>query len=316
MSDEILKEGIDKIKVKSILESLLFINERPIAVAELSDVIEIERKEVADLLDEMVAERRDSKEGITIVKVAGGYQMCSSPDNEIWVKRMYQQRGKQKLSVAALETLAIIAYKQPITRLEIEMIRGVNVDGVSRKLLDLGLIKPGGRKDVVGKPFLYITTRKFLEYFGLNSLRDLPKLEEFAALVENAGVDSGQTEDGTKTQLFESNKDKADIQPSELTKDVNQKRDPDIDDVISDDDYIEDDVVHIPDEEKSSAEENTQKSDEIEEDREDDDEEDDGEEDDDEEDDDEEDDNKDEDEYSDSGCLRTDTDEDSDVLKS
>ena len=97
---------------------------------------------------------------------------------------MYQERSKQKLSTASLETLAIVAYKQPITRVEIESIRGVNVDGVVRKLSDLGLIKISGRKDVIGKPFLYITTRNFLEYFGINSLKDLPRLEEFVALAE------------------------------------------------------------------------------------------------------------------------------------
>lgn len=109
--------------------------------------------------------------------------MCSSPDNENWVKKMYQERTKQKLSVAALETLAIIAYKQPITRVEVEAIRGVNVDNVAKKLTDSGLIKIGGHKDVIGRPFLYVTTRKFLEYFGINSLKDLPKLEDFVALV-------------------------------------------------------------------------------------------------------------------------------------
>jgi segregation and condensation protein B len=103
---------------------------------------------------------------------------------------MYQERSKQKLSTASLETLAIIAYKQPITRVEIESIRGVNVDGVTRKLSDFGLIKIAGRKDVVGKPFLYITTRNFLEYFGINSLKDLPKLEDFVALAGKDNVDT------------------------------------------------------------------------------------------------------------------------------
>jgi segregation and condensation protein B len=118
------------------------------------------------------------------VKVAGGYQMCSNPENEQWIKKLYQEKNKQKLSIASLETLAIIAYKQPITRLEIEAIRGVNTEGVLKHLLELGLIKTEGRKEVVGRPFMYITTRKFLEYFGLNSLKDLPKLEEFASIEE------------------------------------------------------------------------------------------------------------------------------------
>ncbi len=169
-------------KVKSILEALLFINERPIDVNELTQVLETSRKETVAMLEKLSLEYRQRSSGICIVKVAGGYQMCSAPDNETWVKKMYQERTKQKLSTAALETLAVIAYKQPVTRIEIEAIRGVNVDGMVRKLNELGLIKIAGRKDVVGKPFLYITTRKFLEYFGINALSDLPKLEEFTAL--------------------------------------------------------------------------------------------------------------------------------------
>ena len=181
---------MNKEKIKAILESLLFINERPIETSELIQVLEISRKEIESALDELASQYKQRDSGICIVKVAGGYQMCSSPDNEIWVKKMYQERSKQKLSTASLETLAIIAYKQPITRVEIESIRGVNVDGVTRKLSDFGLIKIAGRKDVVGKPFLYITTRNFLEYFGINSLKDLPKLEDFVALAGKDNVDT------------------------------------------------------------------------------------------------------------------------------
>jgi segregation and condensation protein B len=101
---------------------------------------------------------------------------------------MYRERSKQKLSVASLETLAIISYKQPITRMEIESIRGVNIDGVMHHLTDLGLIKIEGRKEVPGRPFLYITTRKFLEYFGLNSLKDLPKIEDFVSMAQKEGL--------------------------------------------------------------------------------------------------------------------------------
>jgi len=175
---------MDKKTVKAIVESLLFINEKPIELTELAQILEVSKNQIEDSLEDLTQEYSQRQSGICIVKVAGGYQMCSSPDSEPWVKRMYQERGKQKLSTASLETLAIVAYKQPVTRIEIEAIRGVNVDGVVRKLTELGLIKIGGRKDVVGKPFLYITTRKFLEYFGINSLKDLPKLEDFVALAQ------------------------------------------------------------------------------------------------------------------------------------
>lgn len=181
---------MDKTNIKAILEALLFINERPIEVNELIQVLESSRSETEKALEELSSEYEQRGSGICIVKVAGGYQMCSAPEAETWVKKMYRERTKQKLSTASLETLAIIAYKQPITRVEIEAIRGVNVDGVARKLSELGLIKIAGRKDVVGKPFLYITTRKFLEYFGINTLKDLPKLEEFAALAEKDNINT------------------------------------------------------------------------------------------------------------------------------
>ncbi len=169
-------------RLKLVLESLLFINETPIETSELSQILEVGKKELEKALEELSSQYQARHSGICIVKVAGGYQMCTSSESEPWVKKMYRERGKQKLSTAALETLAIIAYKQPITRIEIEGIRGVNIDGVVRNLTDLGLIKISGRKEVVGRPFLYITTRKFLEYFGINSLKDLPKLEDFVAL--------------------------------------------------------------------------------------------------------------------------------------
>ncbi len=179
---------MDKEKVKSILESLLFINEKPIQLSEISRTLETKNKIIKEFIEELKAEYEKRSSGISIVSVAGGYQMCSAPFNEPWVKKMYSQQNKQKLSTASLETLAIIAYKQPITRIEIEQIRGVNVDGVVRKLAELGLIKTAGKKEVVGKPFLYITTRKFLEYFGINSLDDLPNLEEFVNLAEKENV--------------------------------------------------------------------------------------------------------------------------------
>ncbi|MCM8819744.1 MAG: SMC-Scp complex subunit ScpB [Candidatus Omnitrophica bacterium] len=166
---------------KTIIESLLFVNEKPLTVEEISEILDLDKDVIKENIEMLMKEYNERESGICIIKVAGGYQMCSHPDNEIWIKKMYYQRYKQKLSTAALETLAIIAYKQPITRLEIEAIRGVNIDGVIHHLLNLGLIKTAGRKEVVGRPFLYVTTRKFLEYFGLNSLSELPKLEEFLA---------------------------------------------------------------------------------------------------------------------------------------
>lgn len=166
--------------IKSVIESLLFVNENPIEATKLAQILDVSPKEVEKVIGELVDEYYQRQAGICIIKVGGGYQMCSSAENEPYVRKMVRERYKQRLSTAALETLAIIAYKQPITKMEIEAIRGVSVDGVLKLLLERGLIKISGRKEVVGRPFLYSTTRKFLEYFGLNSLKDLPKIEEEA----------------------------------------------------------------------------------------------------------------------------------------
>ena len=131
--------------IKSILESLLLVNERPIETKELAGILNIDKRQIEKSLDELASEYSARASGVCIIKVAGGYQMCSHPDNEEWVKKMYQEKNKQRLSGASLETLAIIAYKQPITRTEVELIRGVNVDGVTRHLLEWGLIKEAGR---------------------------------------------------------------------------------------------------------------------------------------------------------------------------
>jgi segregation and condensation protein B len=176
---------------------MLFINESPLETKELAEVLGVSKKDIDVAAGELIKELKDHNAGMCIVKIAGGYQMCSVPENEEWVRKLYRERTKRKLSTAALETLAIIAYKQPITKMEIEAIRGVSADGVTKNLTDAGLIKIGGRKEVVGRPFLFITTRKFLEYFGLNAIKDLPKLDEFINLAKN---------DAIVQEMFASNK--------------------------------------------------------------------------------------------------------------
>jgi segregation and condensation protein B len=216
---------MDKEKVKSILESLLFVSEKPIQLSEISRILEIKAKEIKEGVEKLKTEYNNRDSGISIVPVAGGYQMCSAPFNEPWVKKMYSHQNKQKLSTASLETLAIIAYKQPITRIEIEQIRGVNVDGVVRKLGELGLIKTAGKKEVVGRPFLYITTRTFLEYFGINTLGDLPNLEEFVNLAEKENIISQEKEEeeGEILNQKEQNQEKRTEQNIEKEKNKNKE---------------------------------------------------------------------------------------------
>ena len=178
---------LDKGRMKAIMESVLFVNESPVETSDLAEVLGTDKPTVEQIADELIADYRSRDSGICLVRVAGGYQLCSLPDNEAWLKKFYRQRNKQRLSLAAMETLAIVAYKQPITKMEIEAIRGVNVDGVVKNLIVLDLIKIEGRKEVIGRPFLFMTTRKFLEYFGLNTLKDLPKLEDFVTLAAAQG---------------------------------------------------------------------------------------------------------------------------------
>ncbi|MBN2119427.1 MAG: SMC-Scp complex subunit ScpB [Candidatus Omnitrophica bacterium] len=164
--------------LKSILESILFVNEKPILIEEIAEALDLEKKEVLSSIEQLKKDYEERGAGLCIVGVAGGYQMCASPQNSDWIKKLYKERFKHRLSSASLEVLAVIAYKQPVTRLEIEAIRGVNCEQVLKGLMGIGLVKVKGRKDVIGRPFLYGTSRKFLEYFGLNSLGDLPKLEK------------------------------------------------------------------------------------------------------------------------------------------
>jgi segregation and condensation protein B len=121
-----------------------------------------------------------NRPGLTFVEVAGGYQIVTRPELHEWVRRLFHERSTQKLSVAALETLAVIAYKQPVTALEVTEVRGVNASGVLSTLLERNLIKIVGRKNVVGRPFMYGTTKEFLIRFGLKDLGDLPRIEDMA----------------------------------------------------------------------------------------------------------------------------------------
>jgi segregation and condensation protein B len=169
---------MERDQLKSILESLLFASEGPLTVVRLGEVIDgVERKEIAVALAEMQSEYDAAGRGFRLAEVAGGYQMRTARENADWVKKLYRDRPA-RMSKATLETLAIIAYKQPITRAEMEAIRGVDVDGVVATLLDRRLIRIVARKDVPGRPFLYGTTPEFLQLFNLKDLGQLPTLKE------------------------------------------------------------------------------------------------------------------------------------------
>jgi len=168
---------------KSAIEALLFVSEKPVVLDQLKEVFpELKPSLIYDLIKGLQEEYVNRNAGMVIVEIAGGFQMLSNSHAAAYIREFYKTRTKEKLSRPALESLAIIAYKQPVGRAEVEVIRGVNSDGTIAHLLNKGLIKITGRKEVPGRPFLYGTTKEFLEYFGLKALEDLPKMEEFAQL--------------------------------------------------------------------------------------------------------------------------------------
>ena len=168
--------------LKKIIETLLFITDRPVKPTRLADVIEnTDARQVRAIIEELQAEFAAQGRAVQIVEIAGGFQMATKPEYGRWVRRLYNEKMTTKLSNAALETLAIIAYKQPITRAEMEAIRGVDVAGPLERLLERSLVRVVGKKDTIGRPMVYGTTDEFLRMFGLNKISELPDLQVFAA---------------------------------------------------------------------------------------------------------------------------------------
>ena len=174
-------------ELKAIVEALIFASPEPLTPKQLFKLLEAEPKEDVEAAIATLKQDYDRPGGLQFVEVAGGYQIVTRPDLHEWVRRLFHERTTQKLTVQALETLAVIAYRQPVTALEITEIRGVNTSGVLNTLLERHLIKIVGRKQVVGRPFMYATTKEFLIRFGLNDLSDLPKVEDMA---EALGLDA------------------------------------------------------------------------------------------------------------------------------
>ncbi len=186
--------------IKKIIESLLLVSEKALTLGQISEVIEgVDLVEIKSAIKSLKEEYSNPEHGFQIAEVAGGYQFCTNPDCSQFLKKFYTSRRVFRLSAPALETLAIIAYKQPVTRSEIEFIRGVNVEGVLRTLVDRMLVKIKGRKEVVGRPIMYGTTTEFLQYFGLKSLEELPSLEEFTRQISNSDLSDKSISEGGRT---------------------------------------------------------------------------------------------------------------------
>ena len=164
--------------VESAVEAVLFVSDEPLTAARLADIVGTSAKQIKRYIDDLNEKYEANNNAFRIEQVAGGYQMLTLSIYNCWLQKLLRARSVSKLTPASLETLAIIAYKQPVMRADVEAIRGVAVGEVIRNLMYKGLVKIVGRAEVLGRPMLYGTTKKFLEVFGLNSLKDLPKIEE------------------------------------------------------------------------------------------------------------------------------------------
>lgn len=186
-------------EIRQIIEALLFASPEPLTQAEVNSIFEPEITNTDTIkLEDIVETLRDkylqNDNAFSIVNVAGGYQLVSRPEFEIFIRRLLKKSGRLALTKASLETLAIVAYRQPVNRYEIESIRGVDSSGVLKTLLSKNLIKIKGRDAGPGRPLLYTTTEKYLEYFGLSSLSDMPKISEITDLEKSETPQDSQTD--------------------------------------------------------------------------------------------------------------------------
>jgi segregation and condensation protein B len=169
---------MDDLQIKPILESILFVSESPVRLKTLLEIIpEAGKETILEGVRALMKEYEDPSKGMELVEVAGGYQLRTKPQWAEWISRLKKAKPV-KFSQSAMETLAIVAYRQPVIRSQIEAIRGVDAGWILRTLMEKGLIKMMGRKDLPGRPIIYGTTQGFLELFSLNSLQDLPTLKE------------------------------------------------------------------------------------------------------------------------------------------
>ena len=184
---------MEKEEIKAIIENILLAADQPVSETQFKNLLggEVEKVSFKSVLEELIDEY--NSRNLQILQVAEGYQLCTRHDYSDWVRKFLKFDKTTKLSQPSLDTLAIIAYKQPLTKAEVEEIRGVDSSGVVRTLLEKKVISPGGRKKVPGRPIMYLTTRKFLEYFGLRDLNDLPTLEDFKESELEGEVSPDQT---------------------------------------------------------------------------------------------------------------------------
>jgi len=199
------EEALDDESLKKVIEALIFASDKPLSIKQIKDILgDVDTRLIRKLINELKDEYTKHRRSFNITEVAGGFQFATDSTYGRWLKKLYKIKQTDYLTGPSLETIAIIAYRQPATKAEIEFIRGVSVDGVISSLLQKGFVRIVGKKDVVGRPFLYGTTALFLQYFGLNSIEELPVLSEF----KEADLDFNKKK---SVDLIESNKNNTSI---------------------------------------------------------------------------------------------------------
>ena len=194
--------------LKPLIEALIFVSEEPLTIEKITEIIDgVQKDLVKESIYGLMEDYERNGHGIEIVEIAGGFKIKTRTEFSQWISLLYTKKKKTRLSIQALETLAVIAYKQPITKAEIEQIRGVNIVGTLRTLLERDLVKILGKKEAPGRPIMYGTTREFLESFGLKNLSSLPTLKEFSELGLSEVKDDGEEKSDGNIQESETAED-------------------------------------------------------------------------------------------------------------
>lgn len=207
------RSKMDPKEIKNVIECILFVSDKPVSIGTFQGLLEdVDRRTILEILDELKSEYDMQGRAFQLIEIAQGYQMATRIQYAPWIRKIFKSRTISKLSKAALETLAIIAYRQPITKAEIEDIRGVSADGVVNALLERKFIRIVGRKEVIGRPLLYGTTKEFLHYFGLKDLTDMPELKDLQEILkqEDVGKDWKLNQHGDLVAKFRPDEDVTD----------------------------------------------------------------------------------------------------------
>jgi segregation and condensation protein B len=203
---------MDHDQIKKIVEVFLFVSDKPLPIEHMVKALDgVDSASIRKAIEDLNADFAATNRSFSIIEVGGGFQIMTDPFYAPYVRKLFTRERKHRLSAPSLETLAIVAYKQPVTRADIEAIRGVNIEGVLEKLLERNVIRVVGRKDIPGRPFMYGTTKNFLTHFGLNSLEDLPKLRDFGENDIELGRDELIKKEGEEVQDEEIQTEQADV---------------------------------------------------------------------------------------------------------